>query len=127
MRSNKALTEEALELAEMLGIDVETKGLNNADLVALCKRLRDEVEADPLIEVPITTTPDEDEDEGENEVGPASAPEARASGGYVVAKGRSITSLRGILADGAACSARDFHDGDDAISRLVRLGAVVAR
>lgn len=42
-----------------------------------------------------------------------------------VAKGRSITSLRGVLDAGTVVGARDFPGGEDTLCDLIKCGAVV--
>lgn len=42
---------------------------------------------------------------------------------YVVAKGRSVTSLRGILASGTEVSARDFS-GEGSVESLLKAGVL---
>lgn len=42
----------------------------------------------------------------------------------VVAEGRSVTSLRGILGEGAVVSSRDFFHGDNDISVLIQGGVL---
>ena len=43
---------------------------------------------------------------------------------YVVAKGRSVTSTRGILAEGAEVKASDFPGGEDRLAELRKAGVV---
>ncbi len=44
---------------------------------------------------------------------------------YTVAKGKSITSKRGILADGAGVTAKDLAGGEEALETLVDAGYVI--
>jgi hypothetical protein len=59
----------------------------------------------------------------EKKAKPAAA--AAKAAPYTVKKGASITSKRGIVADGAAVTADDFSGGTDALAALVKAGLVV--
>lgn len=51
--------------------------------------------------------------------------EERSKYPYQVAKGQGITSLRGILSDGAPVSAKDFKDGETTLKYFIDLGCIV--
>jgi membrane protein involved in colicin uptake len=46
---------------------------------------------------------------------------------FVVAAGKSVTSLRGILVEGTAVEARDFHGGEESFKALVAADVVVTK
>lgn len=46
---------------------------------------------------------------------------------YVIAKGKALTSLRGLLGEGEKVAAKDFHGGQDAIKRLLDGGHLEAK
>ena len=97
MASNKEL----IEKIKAINPDAETDGLKNTQLVAMLKIL----------------APPED--------APA-PPEAPKAKGYVIAKGKAITSERGILsAEDGIVVAKDFNGGDETFQRLIKSGAIV--
>jgi len=49
----------------------------------------------------------------------------KAAAGHVIAPGKAITTIRGILAEGAAISAADLSGGADAFEALIKGGYVV--
>lgn len=102
MPSNKDLTADIKEL----DADAVTDGLNNADLSALLKKLR---EAKDL--------------EGDKPEEPVAVAVAV---GHTVAEGKAITSARGVLEGGDELSADDLGGGADALAALVKSGHVVA-
>lgn len=114
MPSNKDLTQQAEELAEKLGKEVETEGLKNAELVELVAKLRKEVEAEeaPAAEV-------------EAEEAPAAEVEAEEAPAFHVAEGKAITSKRGILADGDEIKATDLAGGEKALEAFIKSKHVV--
>lgn len=77
-------------------IDLEKDGQNRTTAIeALSKALQDEPSADAETEATLR-----------------------------VAKGRAVTSLRGILGEGTIATARDFNTGTDAIDKLVEIGVL---
>jgi phage/plasmid primase-like uncharacterized protein len=60
-----------------------------------------------------------------NKLRDEAAKEAGKNTGYAVAKGLSITSLRGHLDEGTSVSARDFTHGEKDIEDLLSRGALV--
>jgi len=88
MASNKELIKTAGELAEELGISIETEGLNNKELSDLVKDLRAKV-ADASTETQAETAGAKVEEATE------------VIAGYIVADGVSLTSPKGIIESGA--------------------------
>jgi hypothetical protein len=104
MASNKELIEKIKEINE----DAVTEGLTNAQLTASLKLLKGADDSPPA--PPATTPP---------------APPATAkSKGLKIAKGKCITSKRGILEAGEPVTANDFSGGADTLANLVKTGAV---
>ncbi len=97
MPSNKAMITDIIEL----DADANTDGLNNADLAALLKKLREARE----LEAPVVKT-----------------------AGTTVAPGKSITTRRGLLDAGSPICAQDLADGEageKSLAEHIRNGAVV--
>lgn len=103
MPSNKELQDDIAARAAELGLTVDTAGMNNATLAATLKGLND--------------TPAPGADAG------ADAPVTAS--GYFVAKGASVTTARGIVADGEAL--RDGDIPDEARDVLVGLNVIEKR
>lgn len=53
------------------------------------------------------------------------APAVAAPAKYVVAEGKSITSLKGILGPGKKADASCFRGGQDVLDRFIKIGCVV--
>ena len=60
-------------------------------------------------------------------VAAAPEPEKAKAAHYVIAKGKSLTSLRGLLGEGERVTAKDFHGGQDRINDLVDAGSIEAK
>jgi hypothetical protein len=138
--TNKELTEQAASLAVELGIEVETKGLNNAalaDLVAdLQKRLgRSPVaaaseasvadrQAPPTPEKP--ARPPVDGARSASEAGgppePPKAPAPKVRHPYQVAPGKALTTMRGVLGPGDEMRPTDCSGGVEQLDHLVAKG-----
>jgi len=56
---------------------------------------------------------------------PPPAVKAGEKAEFYIAKGKAITSRRGILAEGDSCQPADFLDGESTLNELVRKGYVV--
>lgn len=105
---NKAeLTAKIGELAEDLGIEVETEGLENKDLQTVIDDLEARIKA---------RDGDSDDDDGEEE--------AEEKAPYTVAMGKGVTTKRGILGDGDEVTAKDFEGGMDTLKDLVKKGVI---
>lgn len=117
MASNKELAAEAVELAEELGIEVTTDGLNNKALSALVSDLKakkKDAELQTQADEADGDQPDADEADGEE-----------LEQGYYVAKGKAVTSKIGIMSDGAAVKAKHFVGGQETLDHLVERGHCV--
>lgn len=145
MASNRELAAKAAELGEALGRDVvNTDGLNNQALTALVEELQSAVDAraaaapqpvgDELSDtMPATPSAKHAAEEPETVAelvadapAPAEPPAVSSSEPtYVIAPGRSLTSLRDILDAGTAVTARDFLHGQETLDHLVEVGAVL--
>lgn len=98
MPSNKEYIDEILAIDS----DAQVEGLKNADLAALLKYLKSTVQAPVAPDVP--------------PVAPCS---------YVVAPGKCITSLRGILVPGDVAEAEHFAGGQETFDTLIENGTLV--
>ncbi len=139
MASNRELAAQAAELADALGREVKTHGLNHSALDRLVAELRAELAALAPESNELPTIADEPADtmpatpsakhaaEGAAVADPASAPPAVPSSepSYAVARGHSFKTLRGRMTPGAVVTARDFVHGQQAIDHLVSIGAVL--
>jgi hypothetical protein len=107
MASNKDLILEAEGLAEELGLDIVTSGLNNKALAALVSDL----EAKKKDAETLTHADD--------------APEAKAdAAGPIIAKGKCITSLKGILSEGNPVTPEHFAGGQETFDHLKKRGFI---
>lgn len=100
MPSNKDLTTLADELAEKLGLTIETEGLRNDGLAELVSDLK-------------AKKKDADTQTAADEKPP-----------FYVMPGKSLTSKRGILADGDEIKADDLAGGKDALDAFVDSGHI---
>ena len=101
MPSNKDLIATAGSLAEELGEEISTEGLNNQALATLVSDLKaKKAEAEAVAKA-----------EAEAE------PEAVAKV-FVIAKGKSITSLKGILGEGETVTPEHFKGGKETFDNL---------
>lgn len=98
MPSNAELQAAIAARAEVLGLTVDTSGMNNATLAEALKGLMGQKTAEELA--------------AEAAAAPAPAPAGKPGKkrGYFVAKGASITSARGILAEGEEVRPGDVPD-----------------
>ena len=110
MPSNKELQDAIAARAAVLGVTVETDGMNNATLAATLKGLTDQKTAEELAADAAPAAP----------AAPAAKPSKKR--GYFVAKGSSITTARGIIAEGD--EVRDGDLPDEARDALVDLEVV---
>lgn len=127
MPSNKQYIEDAIKLAEELGLKVETEGLNNqslADLVSDLKAKKKDAERE--------TPADKAEDDAaaaaalaELESGETKEKEEAKKFPFYVKEGKAVTSKRGILSDGDEIKADDLPGGKEALDAFVKSGHVV--
>lgn len=111
MPSNADLTKEANGLAEDLGIEISTEGLKNDGLSALVSDLK-------------AKKKDANNPAAENAQAEAEA-EAEELPPYSVAKGKAITTKRGIRAEGDEVLASDFVGGQKILDGFVKTGHIV--
>lgn len=115
MASNKELAAEAVELAEELGIEITTDGMNNKALSALVSDLKAKKK-----DAELQTQADGDQsDESEGD-----AEEGRAPGVYI-ADGKAVTSKIGVLSEGRAVEAKHFAGGQKTLDNLIKRGHCV--
>ena len=114
MPSNKELITQIVVLSGQLGLELETKDLKNDELVELVSDLRAKKK-----DADTQTAADDAEAKAKADA------EAKAKKPpFSVAKGKSITSKRGILADGDEIKAKDLAGGQDAIDAFVQSGHI---
>lgn len=111
MASNKDLITEAEALAEELGLEITTAGLNNKKLAALVSDLKAK-KKDAETQTQADIAPESNEDDGEESLGP------------VIAKGKSITSLKGILGEGSPVTPEHFVGGQETFDHLKKRGFI---
>lgn len=111
MASNKELTAEAIELAEELGIEITTDGLNNKALSALVSDLKAK-----KTDAELQTQADGDQSD--------EAEEGREPGVYI-AEGKAVTSKIGVLSEGRAVEANHFAGGQKTLDNLIKRGHCV--
>lgn len=119
MPSNKNLVESIVELSKELGITTNTEGLNNK---ALCEvlstlKLQKEEKDKTAANNAKGSNPPDDSETPDN---PPDSPEPKADGKLKVAKGKSLTSLKGILAEGDVVDASCFVGGQETLDELVK-------
>ena len=113
MPSNKDLIAEAEGLGKELGMEITTQGLNNKALCALVSNLKEAKKAAEDAKADETTEVSEDAKADETtEVGPK------------VAKGKTITSLKGILTEGTPVAPNYFSGGQKTFDSLKAKGFI---
>lgn len=107
MPSNAELRKQSEELAKFLEIEISTTGLKNQELSDLVSALKTKKKDAGLeIDEDLTTTNDS---------------------AYYLNPGRSITTKRGILSDGAEVKAEDLSGGQPSLDAFVKSGHVEKR
>lgn len=128
MPSNADLTKEALSLAEKLGIEVETEGQNNAQLVDLVSDLRAKA-----TDAEKKTAADDAQDKAAAAAEKTKAerlagkkPEVKRPP-YYMAPRKSLTSKKGILSGDTAdeVKAEYLAGGEEALAAFVKSGHVL--
>lgn len=118
MATKEQLIGQANGLAADLDIDISTEGLNHNDLVDLVRDLNakktDEENVTQADQTLASGPPESGEPIEEMEEVPD----------FTVAKGKALTSMRGILGEGEGISADDLTGGADALEALVEAGHV---
>jgi hypothetical protein len=109
MASNKDLIKEAEGLAEELGQEIVTEGLNNKALAALVSDLKAKKK-----DVDIAP------ESNDADIAPAN----EESLGPVIAKGKSLTSLKGILCEGVPVTPEHFVGGQETFDHLKNRGFI---
>lgn len=113
MPSNKQLIDEANAIAEELGEEISTKDLKNDELAELVSDLKakakdaESTAAEEAIQAA--------KDEGPVEEKPP----------YVVAKGKAITSLRGVIGPGGAIYEADLSGGEKSFKAFLNAGHII--
>lgn len=121
MASNRELRAEIQRLADLLGREIDTSRLGNASLVAMVSELQSEESGG--------TRTDTDPTESQREPPPESkeeAPELVTSAGfYVIAEGKAITTVCGMLRAGERVRPEHFGpDGEATMAVLLQKGCV---
>ena len=153
--TNRELIEQAVSLGQKLGKPVRTFGLSRGALLELVEDLHKQVAANELgnaatqAQAPVVPAASEaapppaapvpepepepvrpiDGATGELAAEPVvmetPAPPSAPAGGYEVAPGKAISSLRGILGPGTRVVPKDFMHGEETITHLVSRGHLV--
>jgi len=118
MPSNADIIKAIAEAAEAAGVDVpETEGLKNDELAEVLSGLKKtdkkQDKADTLV-VAAAAAAERTEEEAKVKKPP-----------FEIAKGKSLTSKRGILGPGKEVKAEDLAGGKDAIAAFVKSGHIV--
>lgn len=152
-KSNRELSEEALALGLQLGIEVQTEGLKNSQLVELVEGLTAKLtgappsppvdgnaagpEGGPPAGRPLEPPPARDAQEppsrlvdGANDGAVGGSPKPAPTGPvlrypYTVAEGKTLECRRGRLGAFAPVSSSDFSGGQEELNGLVAKGYVV--
>lgn len=111
MASNKDLTFEAEALAEELGLEITTAGLNNKKLAALVSDLKAK-KKDSETHTQADNSHKSNEDDGKGSIR------------QVIATGKSLTSLIGILGEGDSVSPEYFVGGQETFDDLKKRGFI---
>lgn len=117
MPSNAELITQAEALAEELGLEIETEGLNNEKLAALVSDLKAKKKD-------AENAAAEDAVAAKAEADEAKAEAAAKKPDFYVMPGKAITSKRGILSDGQEIKADDLPGGADALAAFIKSGHV---
>lgn len=128
MPSNKELTTEAKALAEELGLPITTEGLNNQALAALVSDLKAKKrDADTATPADVAPTSEDFEDfedlEDLDEEDMVTQPVATKKGS-VIAPGKCLTSLKGILSEGMPVTPEHFPGGQETFDNLKKRGFI---
>jgi len=115
MPSNKELIKTAKAIADELGLEITTDGLNNSQLSDLVKDLRAK-QTDAETETQADGAPAADEDRA-----PAQAD------GYYIAEGKALTSKKGIVADGDKVDESFFDGGKKVIDHFISTGHIIKK
>lgn len=120
MPSNKELKKQAGELAEQLGVLVDTGGLKNDELAALVSDLKAKLrDAENVTQA----------DRGRP--GPTGADQADQADQtdqtdrFYMAKGKALICKRGILADGDEVKAEYLPGGEATLEKFVKSGHII--
>jgi hypothetical protein len=141
MASNKELVEQAEALAKGLGIEAKTQGLGNVALQQLVADLTAKAGGAPEVKPPdpppapqVTAPQVRPPFDGAGQNGSGGAPEVKPPDPplvhtYQVARGKSLTSLKGILGQGAEVKPEYFNEdlaaGQATLEDLLSKGYVI--
>lgn len=137
MPSNAEYTKQAEELAEGLGLEISTEGLNNEKLAALVSDLKaKKKDADNQAAEEAAAKAAAELEEKAKEDSAAAAMKAKQDAEKVKAEkaakkppfyvmpGKAITSKRGVLSDGDEIKVDDLAGGKEALEAFVKSGHV---
>ena len=136
MPKNKTLIADIVGLAATLELDgVVTEGLNNEALVALKKELKSQVEAkgaqggddteEPKAEEPKAEEPKAEEPKAEEPKAEEPKAEEPKASGPVVAPGKSLITLKGVIGEGKPIKPSDLGGGEKTFRELKKSGYIV--
>lgn len=124
MPSNADFITDINKMAEQLGLAIDTAGKSNNDLASLASDLRAKIK-----DKENATSADQAEKEAAEKAAAEQAEKDKAvttkKTGHSVAKGKAITTKRGILADGETIKAEDLPGGVERLKDLVESRHVV--
>lgn len=132
MPSNAEYTKQAEELAEGLGLEISTEGLNNEKLAALVSDLKaKKKDADNQAAEEAAAKAAAELEEKAKEDSAAAAMKAKQDAEkaakkppFYVMPGKAITSKRGVLSDGDEIKVDDLAGGKEALEAFVKSGHV---
>jgi len=136
MPSNAEYTKQAEELAEELGLEISTEGLNNEKLDALVSDLKaKKKDADNKAAEDAQAKAAAELEEKAKEDAAAAALKAKKDAAaeepdeddkppFYVKEGKAITTKRGVLSDGDEIKAEDLPGGKKALDAFVKSGHV---
>lgn len=132
MPSNAEYTKQAEELAEGLGLEISTEGLNNEKLAALVSDLKakkKDADNQAAEEAAAKAAAELEEKAKEDSAAAAikakqDAEKAAKKPPFYVMPGKAITSKRGVLSDGDEIKVDDLAGGKEALEAFVKSGHV---
>ena len=135
MASNKALTKQAQELADVLKIKIPAMPTDNKSLAKLVSDLKAK-KKDADTETVADNAPPAEHEGGEvgaalmesetTDDKPEATDDVLESNCHVITGGKSITTKRGILGPNQVITSEDLTGGEEALAAFVKSGHIVA-